>query len=137
MASLFISKAHSSTTVDDIRTKFEELDLGIIGTIDMKEYVRDGSTFRKFWIHYSKWSTEPHAAKLMERVMNNQTRQMGGEIVPTGDIPRIVYGSRRTGNGKPFPVKLYWWQVFACKTPEERRAEQESKLDKPKVRIVM
>jgi hypothetical protein len=67
----------------------------------------------------------------MERIISNEKRQLSGEIVPTGDIPRIVYGNnRRTG-------KDMYWQVFACKTPAERQAAQESKLTAPKVRIVM
>ena len=47
---IFISKALAMTEVADVREKFEELDLGVIATIDMKEYTRDGADFRKFWI---------------------------------------------------------------------------------------
>ena len=129
--SIFISKALISTTVEDVREKFEELDLGEISTIDMKEYDRDGSTFRKFWIHYKTYSTESHATALMDRLKRNEQRQKAGEVIPAGDIPRIVYGvNRRT------QADMYW-QVFACKTPQEREADQVAKLEKPKVRIVM
>jgi hypothetical protein len=131
MSSIFISKALPITSADDIRAKFDELELGVIDSIDMKEYDRDGSTFKKFWIHYSSLSKEEHAVRLMERIISNEKRQSSGEIVPTGDIPRIVYGNnRRTG-------KDMYWQVFACKTPAERHAAQEAKLTAPKVRIVM
>jgi hypothetical protein len=132
---IFISKALTVTSAEEVRAKFEELDLGTIETIDMKEYERDGATYRKFWIHYSNYSTEPHAVGLMERLNRNELRQKNGEVIPAGDIPRIVYGvNRRTGNDM-------YWQVFSAKTPAERRAEMEAKqtasLDKPKARIVM
>jgi hypothetical protein len=130
MASIFISKALSMTTVEDVRTKFEELELGVIDYIDMKEYDRDGSTYRKFWIHYSTYSKEKHAVQLMERMIQNEKRQKEGELIPVGEIPRIVYGLNRRGNDM-------YWQVFVCKTPEQRRIEQEDKLTKSKVRIVM
>ena len=130
MASIFISKALPLTTVEDVRTKFEELELGVIDTIDMKEYDRDGSTFRKFWIHYSTYSKEPHAVQLMDRMVKNDQHQKLHREFPIGDIPRIVYGVNRRGNDM-------YWQVFVCKTPEQRRIEQEDKLKKPKVRIVM
>ena len=130
MASIFISKALSLTTVEDVRLKFEELELGTIDFIDMKEYDRDETTYRKFWIHYSTYSKEPHAVQLMERLVRNEKRQKEGEIIPVGEIPRIVYGVNRRGNDM-------YWQVFVCKTPEQRRIEQEDKLKKPKVRIVM
>jgi hypothetical protein len=132
---IFISKALNVTSAEEVRAKFEELDLGTIDAIDMKEYERDGATYRKFWIHYSNYSTEPHAVGLMERLNRNELRQKNSEVIPAGDIPRIVYGvNRRTGNDM-------YWQVFSAKTPAERRAEMEAKqtasLDKPKARIVM
>jgi hypothetical protein len=130
---IFISKALTVTSADEVRAKFEELDLGTIESIDMKEYDREGSTYRKFWIHYSAYSTEAHAVGLMDRLKRNEERQKNGEVIPAGDIPRIVYGvNRRTGNDM-------YWQVFSAKTPAERRAEMEAKvvLDKPKARIVM
>jgi hypothetical protein len=132
---IFISKALTVTSAEEVRAKFVELDLGTIDAIDMKEYDRDGATYRKFWIHYSNYSTEPHAVSLMERLNRNELRQKNGEVIPAGDIPRIVYGvNRRTGNDM-------YWQVFSAKTPAERRAEMEAKqtasLDKPKARIVM
>ena len=130
MASIFISKALSMTTVEDVRIKFDELELGVIDLIDMKEYDRDGTTYRKFWIHYSTYSKEPHAVQLMERLVRNATRQKEGELIPVGEIPRIVYGVNRRNNDM-------YWQVFVCKTPEQRRNDQEDKLTKPKVRIVM
>ena len=123
MASIFISKALSMTTVEDVREKFEELDLGVIASIDTKEYGK----FRKFWIHYSTYSKEPHAVQLMDRLLKNEKRQkVDGELIPVGDIPRIVYGVNRQGNDM-------YWQVFVCQTPSQRRTD---KL-KPKVRIVM
>ena len=133
---IFISKALTVTSVEDVRAKFEELDLGTIEAVDMKEYDRDGTTFRKFWIHYSNYSTEPHAVGLMTRLKLNEARQNKGEIIPAGDIPRIVYGvNRRTGNDM-------YWQVFSAKTPAERQAEKAAKeaelsAVKPKARIVM
>jgi len=136
MSTIFISKALTVTTVEDVRTKFLELELGEIAAIDMKEYDRDGTTFRKFWIHYSVYSTEPHAVGLLERLKRNEARQKNGEVIPAGDIPRIVYGvNRRTGNDM-------YWQVFAAKTPAEREAERAAKeaelaAQKPKARIVM
>ena len=130
MSSIFISKALSITTVEDVRSKFEELELGTIDVIDMKEYDRDGSTFRKFWIHYSTYSKEQHAVQLMARLLKNEKLQKEGGVIPVGEIPRIVYGVNRQGNDM-------YWQVFVCKTPEQRRIEQEDKLTKPKVRIVM
>jgi hypothetical protein len=130
MSSIFISKALKTTTVEDVRVQFEELELGVIDLIDMKEYDRDGTTFRKFWIHYSSYSKEPHAVQLMERMVKNELRQKEGGVIPVGEIPRIVYGVNRRGHDM-------YWQVFACKTPEQRRIEQEDKLTKPKVRIVM
>ena len=136
MSTIFISKALPITTVEDVRSKFLELDLGVIDTIDMKEYDRDGTTFRKFWIHYSTYSTEPHAVGLMARLKCNEQKQKDGEIIPAGDIPRIVYGvNRRTGNDM-------YWQVFSAKTKAEREAERAAKeatvvAEKPKARIVM
>jgi len=136
MSTIFISKALPITTVEDVRSKFLELDLGVIETIDMKEYDRDGTTFRKFWIHYSTYSTEPHAVGLMDRLKCNEQKQKDGEIIPAGDIPRIVYGvNRRTGNDM-------YWQVFSAKTKAEREAERAVKeaavvAEKPKARIVM
>jgi len=136
MSTIFISKALPITTVEDVRSKFLELDLGVIDTIDMKEYDRDGTTFRKFWIHYSTYSTEPHAVGLMDRLKRNEQKQKEGEIIPAGDIPRIVYGvNRRTGNDM-------YWQVFSAKTKAEREAERAAKeaavvAEKPKARIVM
>ncbi len=123
--SIFISKALSITTVEDVRFKFEELELGVIDHIDMKEYVRDGTTFHKFWIHYSTYSKEPHAVQLMDRMLKNEQRQKDGEVIPVGEIPRIVYGVNRQGSDM-------YWQVFVCKSPEQRRNEV-----KPKARIVM
>jgi hypothetical protein len=128
MATIFISKALTQTSVEDVRTKFEELELGVIDLIDMKEYDRDGSTFRKFWIHYSSYSKEPHAVQLMARMVQNEKLQKEGGVIPVGDIPRIVYGVNRRGNDM-------YWQVFVYKTPEQLRIEQEDKLKKPKVRI--
>jgi len=130
MSSIFISKALKTTTVEDVRAQFEELELGVIDLIDMKEYDRDGSTFRKFWIHYSSYSKEPHAVQLMERMVKNEMLQKDGGVIPAGEIPRIVYGVNRRGHDM-------YWQVFVCKTQEQRRIEQEDKLKKPKVRIVM
>ena len=104
MASIFISKALSNTTVEDVRLKFEELELGVIDHIDMKE----NGTFRKFWIHYSTYSKEPHAVQLMTRMMQNDERQKEGEVIPLGEIPRIVYGVNRQGNDM-------YWQVFVYK----------------------
>jgi hypothetical protein len=127
--SIFISKALSITTVEDVNAVFKDLDLGEIASVDMKEYERDGTKFRKFWIHYSSYS--PDATAFMDRLKKNEQRQKDGEVIPAGDIPRIVYGTnRRTGNDM-------YWQVFACATPEQRLEEQKAKLDKPKVRIVM
>jgi len=119
MASICISKALSMTTVEDVRIKFDELKLGVIDLIDMKEYDRNGTTFRKFWIHYSTYSKEPHAVQLMERLVRNEKLQKENGVIPVGEIPRIVYVANRRGH------ELYW-QVFVCKTPEQR-----------KVRIVM
>jgi hypothetical protein len=131
MASIFISKALPMTTVEDVTSVFKDLDLGEIASVDMKEYERDGTTFRKFWIHYSTYSTEAHATSLMDRLKKNEQRQKDKEVIPAGDIPRIVYGTnRRTGNDM-------YWQIFACMTPAQRLEEQKAKLDKPKVRIVM
>ena len=133
---IFISKALTVTSAEEVRAKFEELDLGTIESIDMKEYDRDGTTFRKFWIHYSTYSTEPHAVGLMDRLKRNEARQRNGEVIPAGDIPRIVYGvNRRTGNDM-------YWQVFSAKTQAEREAERAAKeaavaAEKPKARIVM
>ena len=127
MASIFISKALALTSVEDVRLKFEELELGVIDFIDMKEYERDGSTFRKFWIHYSSYSKEEHAVQLMKRMVQNEKRQKEGELIPVGEIPRIVYGVNRQGNDM-------YWQVFVCKTPEQRRNEVKPKS---KARIVM
>ena len=128
MASIFISKALALTSVEDVRTKFEELELGVIDLIDMKEYDREGTTYRKFWIHYSSYSKEPHAVQLMKRMVQNEQRQKEGELIPVGEIPRIVYGVNRQGNDM-------YWQVFVCKTPEQRRNEV-TKV-KSKARIVM
>ena len=127
MASIFISKALALTSVEDVRIKFEELELGVIDYIDMKEYDREGTTYRKFWIHYSSYSTEPHAVQLMKRMVQNEKRQKEGELIPVGEIPRIVYGVNRQGNDM-------YWQVFVCKTPEQRRNEVKPKS---KARIVM
>ena len=133
---IFISKALTVTTAEDVQSKFLELDLGVIEAIDMKEYDRDGTTFRKFWIHYSEYSTEAHAVGLMDRLKRNEERQKNGEVIPAGDIPRIVYGvNRRTGNDM-------YWQVFSAKTKAEREAERAAKeaavaAEKPKARIVM
>ena len=129
--SIFISKALPMTTAEDVTSVFKDLDLGVIASVDMKEYDRDGTTFRKFWIHYSTYSAESHATSLMDRLIKNEQRQKDGEVIPAGDIPRIVYGTnRRTGNDM-------YWQIFACATPAQRLEEQKAKLDKPKVRIVM
>jgi len=128
---IFISKALPMTSVEDVREKFEELELGVIATIDMKEYSRDGSDFRKFWIHYSSYSTEQHAVSLMDRLKRNEERQKNGEVIPAGEIPRIVYGTNKRTGGDMY------WQVFSAKTHAEREAERLAKLDKPKVRIVM
>jgi hypothetical protein len=136
MATIFISKALPITTAEDVQSKFLELELGVIEAIDMKEYDRDGTTFRKFWIHYSAYSTEAHAVGLMDRLKRNEERQKNGEVIPAGDIPRIVYGvNRRTGNDM-------YWQVFSAKTKAEREAERAAKevavaAEKPKARIVM
>ena len=127
MASIFISKALALTSVEDVRIKFEELDLGVIDFIDMKEYDREGTTYRKFWIHYSSYSKEEHAVQLMKRMVQNEKRQKEGELIPVGEIPRIVYGVNRQGNDM-------YWQVFVCKTPEQRRNEVKVKS---KARIVM
>ena len=125
MASIFISKALVQTSVEDVRTKFEELDLGTIDYIDMKEYDREGTTYRKFWIHYSSYSKEEHAVQLMKRMTQNEKRQKEGELIPVGEIPRIVYGVNGRGNDM-------YWQVFVYKTPEQRRNKVKSKA-----RIVM
>ena len=136
MSTIFISKALPITTAEDVQSKFLELELGVIEAIDMKEYDRDGTTFRKFWIHYSTYSTEAHAVGLMDRLKRNEERQKNGEVIPAGDIPRIVYGvNRRTGNDM-------YWQVFSAKTKAEREAERAAKevavaAEKPKARIVM
>ena len=130
MASIFISKALALTSVEDVRLKFEELELGVIDYIDMKEYDREGTTYRKFWIHYSSYSKEEHAVQLMKRMTQNEKRQKEGELIPVGEIPRIVYGVNRQGNDM-------YWQVFVCKTPEQRRNEVKQVKVKSKARIVM
>lgn len=52
MPTISVLKLSSMLTEDDIRKKFEEVDLGIIESIDMIEHTRGFLSYRNFRIHY-------------------------------------------------------------------------------------
>ena len=106
---LYIPKALSITTVEYVRTKFEELELGTIDHIEMIEYVLHGSTFRRFDIYYSSYSKEPHALQLMAQMMQNKQLLKEGKQIPVDEIPRIVHGVNSRGHDN-------YWEVFVVNT---------------------
>jgi hypothetical protein len=120
--SAFISSALTTTTVDDVRRVFEQLDVGVIDKIDTKDYHgRNGRSLRKFWIHFSSVAENENAKKFQSRLLSNDERMQNDLDISSSDIPRIVYGTRRDGSD------MYWY-VYYCKTPAERLAEQESRI---------
>jgi hypothetical protein len=128
--SFTIPSALENTTVNDVIENVQDLDLGTF-TVDEKKFERDGSIFKKFWIHCNAWPSHAVARDLRIRLEQNAAKQQNGEKVDSADIPRIVYGvNRRTG-------KDMYWQIFLCQTPGERQATYESKTVKPKAKIVM
>ena len=136
MFSLTISRAFSTVTKKLVTEKFAEVDLGEF-TVDELEVTRNDRPCKQFWIHFKTCETEI-AKQLRDRLEENSIRQKNGEILPSEQIPRLVYGvNLRNG------IDMYW-QLYKCATPEERKvlfeareAEEAAKAETPKVKIVL
>jgi hypothetical protein len=123
--SMVISSARLNTTEDEIRNVFGKLNLGELERVDIIKSQSRGMDCLKIFIHYA--STDPSADRLRARLEENDVRQKEGEIVPP---IKIVYGRTREGRDQ-------YWQVYKCKTPAERIAEQTAKTVEFSVRIEM
>lgn len=122
---MVISSARLNTTEDEIRNVFGKLNLGELERVDIIKSQSRGMDCLKIFIHYA--STDPSADRLRARLEENDVRQKEGEIVPP---IKIVYGRTREGRDQ-------YWQVYKCKTPAERIAEQTAKTVEFSVRIEM
>jgi hypothetical protein len=126
--SMVISSARLNTTEEDIRRVFDKLNLGELDRVDIVNSQSRGVECLKIFIHYA--TTDPSADRLRVKLEENDFRQKEGEIVPP---IKIVYGRTREGRDQ-------YWQVYKCKTPAERVAEQTTKTAKTEefsVRIEM
>lgn len=123
--SMVISSARLNTTEEDIRNVFGRLDLGELERVDIIKSQSRGMDCLKIFIHYA--STSHNAERLRAKLDENDVRQKEGEIVPP---VKIVYGRSREGRDQ-------YWQVYKCKTPAERIAEQTAKTTEFSVRIEM
>jgi hypothetical protein len=94
-----------------IRQVFGELNLGELDRVDIVQATSRGMDVLKIFIHYS--STTPDGEALRARLAENEVRQKDGEIFPP---IKIVYA-------RTWKKDLYW-QIYKCKTPAERLAEQ-------------
>ncbi len=94
-----------------IRQVFGELNLGEIDRVDIVQATSRGRNVLKAFIHFS--STTPEGEALRVRLAENEVRQKEGEIFPP---IKIVYA-------RTWRQDLYW-QIYKCKTPSERLAEQ-------------
>jgi hypothetical protein len=123
--SIVISSALPSTTEADVRTTFEELELGQLSKIDIVAATSRGKECLKIFIHYS--SATSSGVRLRAKLAENQERQKQGEqdVQPV----KIVYGTTRDGRDR-------YWYIYATQTPEERM-ETLTKKTNFKVRIDM
>ncbi len=53
MPTIFVPKLPSTLTEDDVRKRFEEVNLGVIESVEMAEHTRGYLSYRNFKVHYS------------------------------------------------------------------------------------
>lgn len=53
MPTIFVPKISSSLTEEDVRKKFEEVNIGVIESVEMSEHTRGYLTYRNFKVQYS------------------------------------------------------------------------------------
>lgn len=108
--SMVISRAFTTTTEEEIRTVFGQLNLGELERVDIVPYQsREGKEWLKIFIHYA--TTSPNADRLRARLDDNDKRQ------------------KKDGELNVTPVKVFYdhkhfWQVYKAKTDAERHAEK-------------
>ena len=120
---MMISSARTNTTEEDIRRVFGKLNLGELDKVDIVPASSRGMECLKVFIHYSSMTSD----KLRERLDNNDERQKEGDMV---EPVKIIFGRSREGRDQ-------YWQVYKCKTPAQRIAEQTAKTEEFTVRIEM
>ena len=123
--SIVISSALLNTTEDDVRTTFEQLDLGVLEKIDIVPAQSRGEDCLKVFIHYK--SATPIGERLRAKLEDNQERQKQGEMIPP---VKVCYGTTRDGRDR-------YWQVYATQTPAQRIASRTKKTEGFKARIEM
>ena len=123
--SMVISSALLGTTEADVRSTFEQLDLGVLDKIDIVSAQSRGEDCLKIFIHYK--SASPTGERLRAKLEDNQERQKAGELLAP---VKICYGLTRDGRDR-------YWQVYASQTPEQRMASRTKKTEGFKVRIEM
>jgi hypothetical protein len=123
--SIVISSALLTTTEDDVRTTFEQLDLGVLEKIDIVPGQSRGEDCLKVFIHYK--SSSPIGERLRAKLEENQERQKQGVMIPA---VKVCYGTTRDGRDR-------YWQVYAAQTPEQRMASRTKKTEGFKARIEM
>ena len=58
MPILFVPKMSSAFTEEDVRKKFEEVNLGVIDFVEIVEHTRGYLTYRNLKVHYSQKSVD-------------------------------------------------------------------------------
>ena len=105
---MMISNAPVYTTMESVLEIFTSLNFGIIDKVDV--VFVEGRNCNKVFVHYSTWDTGECAQSFKQRLLDNaHIQEGGGNITPA----KIIYGSNRDGSDR-------YWQVYHCKTPQER-----------------
>lgn len=52
MPTIFMPMLPSTLTEDDVRKRFEEVNLGVIKSVEMEEHTRGYLSYRNFKVHY-------------------------------------------------------------------------------------
>ena len=108
--SIVISSALLNTKEEDVRTTFEQLELGVLEKIDIVPAQSRGNDCLKIFIHYK--SATPVGERLRAKLEENKQRQEEGAMVPQ---VKVCYGTTRDGRDR-------YWQIYAAQTPAQRMA---------------
>jgi hypothetical protein len=108
--SIVITDACTWIETATVQQTFTELDIGVIGKIDMVNATSQGRECKKFFIHFSSINEAEHAQRLCLKLIDNQKRQKEGELFTP---ITIVYGKNRAGRDQ-------YWKIFMSQTPEDR-----------------